>query len=125
MTKYILFTTIFFSIIDKCLIKEQIISNLIRDQSLNVFFENKENIYLIDNSDCKYSNDFKHEYQVSVVKGVTDTAISFNKMKIVDDCVNVEIQLFDKNTIYKAEYGVFENDRIILNNSWITQIKQP
>ena len=46
-------------------------------------------------------------------------------MKIVDDCVNVEIQLFDKNTIYKAEYGVFENESIILNNSWITQIKQP
>lgn len=125
MTKYILFTTIFFSVIDECLIKEQIISNLLRDQSLNVFFENKENIYLIDNSDCKYSNDFKREYQVSVVKGVTDTAISFNKMKIVDDCVNVEIQLFDKNTIYKAEYGVFENESIILNNSWITQIKQP
>ncbi len=53
------------------------------------------------------------------------SALKFNSINIHENCLEVEIQLFSENTIYKAEYGIFKQDSLVLNNSYLMQIRQP
>ncbi|WP_019039693.1 hypothetical protein [Psychroflexus tropicus] len=126
MTKLIItLILVFLCFNETCSIKEQILKDLFNDDKLKVFFENRRVIHLIDSSDCKFSFNFKKMFSIKLVSDKKVNALKFNSIKIKDNCLEVEIQLFSENTIYKAEYGVFKYDSLVLNNSYLIQIRQP
>ncbi|MBZ9777364.1 hypothetical protein LB452_00380 [Psychroflexus sp. CAK8W] len=110
---------------EMCSTKEQILIDLVNDDKLKVFFENRRIINLAASSDCKLSSEFKKMFNIKLVSDEKVNALKFNSINIQENCLEVEIQLFSENTIYKAEYGIFEYDSLVLNNSYLIQIRQP
>lgn len=113
-----------FSVQDNnCDIQKLVLKEILNDQTIQVFFENRKELLLVDNSGC-FKERFNLEgYTFIINNDFLEPSLEFYDFKKINNCIVVELKLFNKNTLYKATFKISDT-KIHLNNSYVTQIRQ-
>lgn len=112
---------------DDCILKKKMLHEIINDNSIAVFFKNKKELYIYDQSKC-FDKNFKIDgIEFKPTKKKLKGALSIINYQVSANCASLEVQLFSENTLYNAKFDVLDDDQseIKLKKSWVTQIKQP
>lgn len=124
--------TLFFLFIyqdNNCKLKESLFKEILKDQSIKVFFEHKERFIIIDQTEKCFlkKNYFEIEKNIfEMPKGlVNDTLTIINYDYVSRDKICIEIFLFSKNSLYNAEFKIINSKVVELEKSSLSQIRQP
>src|SRR5699024_8536979 len=91
---------------DDCVLKKEMIRLIINDNSIAVFFKNKNEISIYDGTGC-FEKGFKLDgINIKPVTKKTKGALTILSYQNSGHCASIELQLFSENTIYHAEFDV-------------------